>query len=286
MNASRSWILALAASLLFVPGIARAQRSTPVTIVNDFLVEISAVPDSVDSLVVDFAAIDVGGTPPIAYQWHFGDGGSVSSTIFTWSYASPGVYHVVLVATDADGRVASATRDIAVEADRFPAIEILPSARTGIEPLSVRFDSVVTGGNEPLTYSWTVDGVPSGAASTALLDLPGGSHTIGLEVTDVDGDVASDSEVVEVENELPLTAAPVSSETSGVAPLSVSFGVNLVDAGNAPLGYYWEFGEGTTSSLSSPSFMFVDPGLYIVSVRVTDANGDASEGNLVINVLP
>lgn len=78
-----------------------------------------------------------------------------------------------------------------------------------------------------------------------------------------------------------LSAAP----TSGAAPLTVDFdgsGSSDPDAGDT-LTYLWDFGDGQTSTGSSPttSHTYTNPGTYTASLRVSDNHGATSAADAV-----
>ena len=68
------------------------------------------------------------------------------------------------------------------------------------------------------------------------------------------------------------------SVTAGQPPLAVEF----TGAGGAQMR--WDFGDGSTSDLASPSHVFQQPGLYCVTLTVTDARGGASQSIVEIAV--
>jgi gliding motility-associated-like protein len=71
-----------------------------------------------------------------------------------------------------------------------------------------------------------------------------------------------------------LTAQPVagftSNKTSGCSPLTIQF--TDVSTGS-PEAFEWDFGNGNTSVIQSPSATYVTPGTYTVSLRVSNASG-------------
>ncbi|MFZ2603079.1 MAG: PKD domain-containing protein, partial [Candidatus Omnitrophota bacterium] len=57
---------------------------------------------------------------------------------------------------------------------------------------------------------------------------------------------------------------------SGYAPLTVAF-TDL--SPNSPISWYWEFGDGETSTLQNPTHIFNTAGMYIVRLTATWPNG-------------
>lgn len=70
----------------------------------------------------------------------------------------------------------------------------------------------------------------------------------------------------------PPTAAFTASPGQGLAPLTVRLtdqSIGLIDS------WYWEFGDGGTSTLRNPTHIYNDPGEYIVSLTVTGTDGSS-----------
>ncbi len=67
-----------------------------------------------------------------------------------------------------------------------------------------------------------------------------------------------------------FTATP----TSGVYPLSVAFdGTTSIDYDGTVVGYRWDFGDGETGSGSVVTHRYATPGVYSVTLTVTDDDG-------------
>ena len=74
-------------------------------------------------------------------------------------------------------------------------------------------------------------------------------------------------------NQLP-TASISANPLSGVAPLTVDFTGGCTDTDGICVSYLWDFGDGTpTSSLQNPNHIFDSPGVYTVTLTVTDDDG-------------
>jgi len=74
------------------------------------------------------------------------------------------------------------------------------------------------------------------------------------------------------------TAQPTASVSEGVPPLTVQF------KSNSDQRVAWTFGDGMTSEQAAPTHVFEKPGVYPVTMTVTDANGGTARGNLMILV--
>ncbi|WP_207683088.1 PKD domain-containing protein [Desulfonema magnum] len=88
-----------------------------------------------------------------------------------------------------------------------------------------------------------------------------------------------------------LTELPVASITSPSSNLSITEGGTInfqgtVTGGSPPFGYLWDFdGEAENSLAETPQkIAFQNPGNYIVTFTVTDADGDTSSDSLTITV--
>lgn len=60
---------------------------------------------------------------------------------------------------------------------------------------------------------------------------------------------------------------------SGTAPLDVQCAVSYSDNGAEMLSWFWDFGDGTSSSESNPVHTFTQAGIYTVNVAVSTAGG-------------
>ena len=270
-------------------GGASGQGEVVVTVGDDHtpVASITANPTvGVAPLEVTFQGNAVGGDPPFAFLWNFGDGETADTQDVVHTFQNPGTYTVVFLVTDDDGDSDDETLQIQVTTNEIPVVEISADPVDGIEPLDVHFMANVAGGNAPFTFTWDFDGdaTPDSIRQDPLHTFAAGDHTVTLTVTDDDGDQASDTQDIHVDAdtlpEVTATAAP----DSGLSPLTVQF--DCVATGiNLPYLYQWDFGNGQFSSLQSPSYTYTQAGDYVATCTVTDVDGDSAADTAQVQVI-
>ncbi|MBT8361814.1 MAG: PKD domain-containing protein, partial [Deltaproteobacteria bacterium] len=86
------------------------------------------------------------------------------------------------------------------------------------------------------------------------------------------------------ENQLPVSSFTLSSST-GVAPLLVTFdGTASDDPDGSISSYLWTFADGSTQDGETCQCEFTEAGEYVVSLTVTDNNGDTAASSQTVTV--
>lgn len=81
------------------------------------------------------------------------------------------------------------------------------------------------------------------------------------------------------------TATFTTSSTGGYAPLTVTVDASgSADADGTIVSYEWQFGDGASASGVRVDHQFVDPGTYVVTLRVTDDDGASASATRTIDV--
>jgi PKD repeat protein len=143
--------------------------------------------------------------------------------------------------------------------------EIMSSETTGASNTAVT-PPAVSGADKAET-------APAGVAERqAFLDTPASHRAAAVNV----------SRVVPEDTEL-KTAGPVvphieSSVTSGCVPLHVRFSCNTGDMYTRA----WQFGDGGSSALAEPDYIYDLPGIYRVTLTLTNSKGRKSTAETVI----
>lgn len=84
-------------------------------------------------------------------------------------------------------------------------------------------------------------------------------------------------------NDLQPSANPSANPTNGAEPLTVNF-TGSFSSGDAPFTFFWDFKDGFNSTQQNPTHTFTTAGVYNVSFKVTDNDGDSDTKFVVINV--
>jgi PKD repeat protein len=112
-----------------------------------------------------------------------------------------------------------------------------------------------------------------------------GKYAVTLTVTDATGQQGS--AIVDVRAEGGTAKAVIKvNVASGPAPLTVKFDGTTSSAtdGDEILDYHWNFGDGATSGLPTPSHTFIAAGTYSVTLRVVSGGGAEDQTDTTISV--
>jgi len=231
--------------------------------------------------VASFTAIPLSGQEPLTvtftntstgviatYFWQFGDGYTSTQTSPTHQYQSHGDYTVRLTATGAGGS------DIEEKIDYIHVDYVAPTADFAANPARVPVNTDVQFTDLSIgyitDYSWDFgDGQTSTAQSPVHQYQAAGDYTVRLTVTGPGG-----TDLEEKTDYIYVSDGPIAdfsaSPATGDAPLLVQFTDQSL---GSPTSYYWEFGDGNTSTDQNPAYEYQSIGYYTVRLTVTGVAG-------------
>jgi len=229
-------------------------------------------------------------------QWSFGDGNGDTGTLDpTHVYGGDGVYTVTLTVTDDNGGLGTDTLTVTVS-DLAPTAEFTWTPEPQDEGSEVIFTDASTSYPDVISgWYWEF-----GDGETSTMENPthaygdNGMYTVTLTVTDEDGSTHTISHDVNI-----LNVAPTAKIESVTAPDpifpgdTISFSGGAVDPGILDtLTFEWDFGDGSTASGSSVNHVlpiidhaYANPGIYTVTLTVTDDDGGSDSDTCVVAVI-
>ncbi len=196
---------------------------------------------------------------PLSYAWNFGDGAQGTGLNGTHAYTRHGTYTVVFTATDGCGYVGTQTHLVTVNAPTLTA-NFTQSATSIVVNNTVRFtDTSTTNGTGLVGWLWTFgDGGFSSAQHPTHLYTTVGVYNVTLLITDSLGYTATHfvpNAVNVASGCIPLTSADFT--YAPLKPLihnAVTFTATSTPASaTQPIMYAWNFGDGSTTSQSTPT---------------------------------
>jgi len=205
-----------------------------------------------------------------SWFWDFGDGTTSSGQSPAHQYGTLGNFPVTLVVSDANGcsDTASLSSQVHIGPTLIPSFTVNDSG--GCAPLGIQYNCTVP---NALTWSWDFgDGNTSSQPNPQHLYQNPGTYSVSLSVTTQNGCNGS----VSIQDLIHADSVPSVGFTivqdSGCAPFTASF----INQSNNNLSCIWDFGNGRTSSLHSPTETYPNDGTYPVSLTVSTPNGCAN----------
>ncbi len=214
---------------------------------------------------VSFTDLSTGNN--LSWLWDFGDGNTSAEQNPIHTYDGIGVFTVSLTITDAYGSTTETKSDYITSSPPILTAEFTGDPVSGDSPLEVVFSDISVG--SPTSWLWEFgDGSTSTEEDPIHVYMDEGEYTVSLTITDQYG---SD---IETKNNYITVAVIVANfdavPTSGNVPLIVTFG----DLSTGDIdSWYWDFGDGETSSFQLPVHTYNLAGDYNVSLIVLGPAG-------------
>ena len=225
-------------------------------------------------LTVSFTDMSIGGAID-TWEWQFGDG---SPTIMTRNsthlFSSAGTYRVNLTAGNNCGNISSVTHEITVNpvptVTPTPTVTITPTP-TGTQMVIINssaneWSNIVPKGNR--TY-------PENSNQTYITQAKPGSTLLDVQVDSISQGVISNWTFTNLtkNHDIYANGTPTPGQVQvffnaspryGALPLQVTFSDQSI---GSPTSFYWQFGDGTTSTEQNPTHTYGMAGKYPVALQ-------------------
>jgi PKD repeat protein len=221
------------------------------------------------------------------YSWCFTDGVLVTlsgvgpSHIFN----TPGVYLVTLTVEDAAGNIATDTMTVTVLDVSNPMSDAGLDQVVG-QGTVVIFNGLGSNDNVGIvSYVWTFGNVTLSGATPSYLFTTVGFYNVTLTVRDAAGN--EDTDIVRIQvTDATSPIANAGPDQIVIEDATMSFNgsgsFDIVGVAN----YTWTFIDGTSKTLytAKPGYQFNTPGVYLVTLTVSDAAGNMATDTVTVMV--
>ncbi len=257
-------------------------------ICGDTIVPIPPVADFsyfVNGFVAEFTDLSTDDGVLTNWSWSFGDGLTSETQSPSHTFDAAGTYAVTLTVTDDAGLTDAVTSEVTIEEIDEPSPPVADYLFDA-NGLTVDFTDISTDNGEVLAWLWDFgdEDMSEEQHPEHIYSIPG-TYVVTLTVTDDEGlsAVVQKTLVVEdVSGELPPVAA-FSVEING---LEAAFTDLSTDVDGSVVSWFWDFGDGQSSSVQHPVHSFATTGTYLVTLDITDDSGlkNSSETELQIEM--
>lgn len=227
----------------------------------------------------------------VSYFWNFGDGTNATGVIADHAYANSGTYTVTLKVTDDDGAVdfASSAKTVLppVLPNQPPVAVFSESAATVFTGEVIKFDASASYDLDGtiVSYSWDLgDGNVATGVSVEHSYADDGIYNVTLTVTDDDGATDTGTSTKYVRNRPPVASFTESAETIYTGEVVTFNATDAYDPDGVIDSYFWDFGDGTNATSTIVDHTYVDDGVYIVTLTVTDDDGSTATATSIKTV--
>ncbi|MGE0637712.1 MAG: PKD domain-containing protein, partial [Bacteroidia bacterium] len=209
-------------------------------------------------------------TDAVAWYWDFGDGSTTTEQNPTHIYTVQGTYDVSLTITDLNGCSDTLINlDMVVVTGSIPDFEITSTA--GCDSLAVTFNDISSPPGSVLTWNWDFgDGGTSTQQNPTHIYQNAGLYDVSLTITD-DAGCTNTSAQNDFVNYIPYpTPNFVASQIAACPNQDITF--NNLSSPDA-VSFEWDFGDGATSTDTTPTHAYAAPGVYTVTLAAANSNG-------------
>ena len=217
----------------------------------------------------------------VLYEWDF-DGDRVYDATgpeVAHAYDTGGAKIVTLRITDDDGALGYRSQVVPVIFQR-PTADFTYTPSQPRKGALVTFDAsssrVLTGSGRIDFYEWDFnrDGRPEATGKTVnyVFDV-GGAVPVTLKVTDDKGGTDVVTKTVTVTINQPPIATFTFSPPNPTTADTITFTDASTDVGGSVVTWLWEFGDGATSTVQTPTHKYATGGTKAVKLTVTDNDG-------------
>ena len=208
------------------------------------------------------------------YNWDFGDGETATGNPVSHTYIKAGIYQPVLFITDSldgPGDTIRCTVKITSQDSVIipgPLVDFIANPDTVCSPTTVNFTNLTPSAGVTKWIWYFGDGsIDSTSQNPTHFYAAPGTYSVTL-IAKIGNCIypLNKPDFITIFN--PPDIEPMASDTMGCTPLMCIFNVDTTGSKYKPTSWAWNFGDGGTSSLQNPTYVYTTGGSYTVSLTV------------------
>lgn len=212
----------------------------------------------------------INNTQQYSFKWKFGTGDSSTKKNPSFTYTKMGEYDVELTVTDDNHCTNTLRIDKYISLGKTKA-DFSVKNKIGCIPYIPNFENKSVGVPSNATYTWYFSNGDSIVGEKPNYTFTkAGVYTVTLKITSPSGC----NDIKTINNAFRVLQAPVATFShNNPVSCSVPHTVNYAPALKNSKSWTWDFGDGETSTLKEPEKIYNTPGVYDVTLTITDNNG-------------
>ncbi len=234
-----------------------------------------SAPDTSDCtapLTINFNSSAPGAT---SYNWTFGDGGTATTANPPHTYNSTGVFAVSLSVTNSAGCVSTYSRPGYIHIGDINALFTVDSTH-GCAPTLLHFFNSSTSNGPITSYAWDFgDGGTASTANPLHVYANAGTFAVSLTITNQEGCTSTYTLPDSIKIGQTLSPAFTANPLIQCVNNTITFTNNTLNTGPQTT-YLWNFGDGQTSTLFSPTHEYSDTGHFDITLTVINQGCSAT----------
>ncbi|WP_367388887.1 PKD domain-containing protein [Lewinella sp. LCG006] len=192
-----------------------------------------------------------------SWVWNFLPGQSSTEENPNFTFPGPGDYPVTLSVTNECG---TENYDLQVSLIEPLVVEISSNITEGCAPLVIAFEDLSSGSVENRIWNFPGGEPATSTAIAPLVTFPApGTYTISLSISNSNNSASGMQEIT-------VASPPVPVFNIITNDLTISLQNNSLNASS----YFWNFGDGNTSTLENPVHTYASAGVYEVSLNASN----------------